>query len=264
MSIIGNLVAYLQDWLTPQNIMLIVRVVLIAIIGFPLAKFLGNLAGKRAGKKGSLQTQMIAKRTVMYTGTAVVLIMLLNEFGFKLSAILGALGIFGMAIGFASQTSVSNIISGIFLITERPFEIGDFIKVGGTTGTVLSIDLLSVKLRTLDNQYIRVSNEALVKAEITNTSKYTTKGLNLVIKVARKESIEKIFSVIDEIAKANNYCLKEPKHSVLLNGFDGGAIEFHCSFWYGENDYHNLRNSITTDIRERFEKEGIELLSVAS
>ncbi|MCB5231026.1 MAG: mechanosensitive ion channel family protein [Candidatus Cloacimonas sp.] len=264
MYVVSNLVMTVKGWLTPQMLTTLIRVALIVVIGFPIVKAFASLASRSAKKKGSLQAEMLARRTVTYTGIAIILIMLLNEFGFKLSAILGALGIFGMAIGFASQTSVSNIISGIFLITEKPFEIGDYIKVGATTGTVLSVDLLSVKLKTLDNQFIRVPNESLIKAEITNVSKYSTKGLILTVKVARKESIEKVMNLFKEIAKANEFCLKQPEPTILLNNFDGGAIEFRCTFWYAENDFMNLKNTISTGIREKFEAEGIEIISVAS
>ena len=73
---------------------------------------------------------------------------------------------------FASQTSVSNIISGIFLISEQPFQVGDLIKVGETKGVVLSIDLLSIKLRTFDNQLVRIPNENLIKNELSNITRF--------------------------------------------------------------------------------------------
>jgi hypothetical protein len=87
----------------------------------------------------------------------------LHQAGLKLGVLPGAAGILTVAIGFASQTSASNLISGLFVIAERPFVVGDIIRVAETTGEVLSVDLLSVKIRTFDNLYVRIPNEGIIR-----------------------------------------------------------------------------------------------------
>ena len=77
---------------------------------------------------------MVFGKVIKYAGMLIVIIMVMRELGFQLAPVLGAAGIIGIAVGFASQTSISNIISGVFLIVEQPFEVGDVIIVGGTTG----------------------------------------------------------------------------------------------------------------------------------
>ena len=113
----------------------------------------------------------------------------LRELGFKLSVLLGAAGVLTVAVGFASQTSASNIISGLFLLGERPFSVGDVIRVGSTTGEVLSIDLLSAKLRTFENLFVRIPNETLIKSEVTNLSRLPVRRLDLKIGIAYKEEV---------------------------------------------------------------------------
>ena len=88
--------------------------------------------------------QILLKRAIFYGIMILMSMSALRELGFDLSVILGAAGILSVAIGFASQTSASNLISGLFLMMERPFSIGDVIRVEQTTGEVISIDLLSV------------------------------------------------------------------------------------------------------------------------
>lgn len=105
---------------------------------------------------------------------------------------LRAAGIAGIAIGFASQTSISNIISGLFLISEKPFAVNDVIKAGDTTEIVLSIDLLSIKMRTFDNLYIRVPNEKIIKEELTNVTRFPIRRLNIDISVAYKEDLARV------------------------------------------------------------------------
>ncbi len=108
--------------------------------------------------------------------------------GFKLSVFLGAAGILTVALGFASQTSASNLISGLFLISEGSFEVGDTIQItlirGNTIeGEVISIDLLSVKLLTLDNVYIRLPNEQLIRAPVHNLSKISNTAYSITLAI---------------------------------------------------------------------------------
>jgi small-conductance mechanosensitive channel len=124
-----NLVA---DFVTPERLSLVVRVVLMLAIGLPVIGFIKKILARMIKDRLSLQAEVLLVRTVTYVFYLILAVMVLNEFGFKISALLGAAGVFGVAIGFASQTSVSNIISGIFLISEKPFVIGDAVEIGGT------------------------------------------------------------------------------------------------------------------------------------
>src|SRR5690606_5360707 len=141
----------LIQMLTAERTLGIVRAALLVAVGWTLAGILSRLV-RRAGKdRLSPHHMQLARRGVLYTVLALFTASALRELGFSLAVLMGAAGVLTVAIGFASQTSASNLISGLFLIGERPFEVGDTIQVGGTSGEVLSIDALSVKLRTFDN-----------------------------------------------------------------------------------------------------------------
>lgn len=106
---------------------------------------------------------------VFYGSLGLIIVSILQDLG--LTSLLGAASIVGIATGFAAQTGLSNIISGIFLLVEDIFEINDTIMFGDKiTGTVESIDLFSVKLRTPDGKLVRIPNEALLKNPVTNLS----------------------------------------------------------------------------------------------
>jgi small-conductance mechanosensitive channel len=113
---------------------------------------------------------------------------------------LGAAGVLGIVLGIASQTSVGNIVSGLFLISEKPFEIGDLIRVGTTTGVVYSIDLLSIKLKTFDNLVIRIPNQSIITNEVTNITKFPIRRMNISVSVAYKEDLTKVEEVLKSIA----------------------------------------------------------------
>jgi len=254
-----SLLNFVKEWLTSDRISMLLRVGVIIIIGFPLVNMISNLLSRAAKKKYTPQTEMIVKKIVLYIGFGIIFVSLLNEIGFQLSAILGALGIFGVAIGFASQTSVSNIISGIFLISERPFEIGDVVQIGSTVGMVLSIDLLSVKIRTFDNRFVRIPNEAIIKSETINLTRFPIRRMDLNIGVAYKENVAKVVSVLKDLAANNPYCLEEPEPMIYLDDFGDSALMIRYSLWFEKSDIINLKKTIMIAIKERFDAEGIEI-----
>ncbi|MFC1605082.1 mechanosensitive ion channel family protein, partial [Planctomycetota bacterium] len=183
----------------------------------------------------------------------------LHQSGYKLTALLGAAGIAGIAIGFASQTSVSNIISGLFLISEKPFAVGEIIQVGSTKGAILSIDLLSVKLRTFDNHLIRLPNEMLIKSEVRNITRFPIRRLDIEVGVAYKENVQKVRDVLLDIADKEPLCLDEPEPDVRFQNFGDSALEFLYAIWCVREDFLKLKKKIMQQIKERFDEEGIEI-----
>ncbi len=150
-----------------DRLMTLARSVFILLVGFIVARVVRSVIGRLLQKHASNHHLTLWRRGAYYLVLGLFVISALRELGFNLGVLVGAAGIVSVAVGFASQTSASNLISGLFLLAEKPFQIGDVIKVGDTTGEVLTIDLLSVKLRTYDNLYVRIPNESLIKSQVT-------------------------------------------------------------------------------------------------
>lgn len=210
-------------------------------------------------KKLSAQHLMLLRRGVFYTILMIGLFMSLQHIGLDLGVLLGAAGILTVAIGFASQTSASNLISGLFLIVEQPFVVGDTIRVGTTTGIVLSVDLLSVKLRTFDNLFVRVPNETLVKSEITNLSHFPVRRYDLIVGVAYKEDLKKVRGVLLKVAEENNLVLDEPEPLILFQGFMDSAITFQFSVWATRENFPDVRNQVPVAVKAAFDAANIEI-----
>ena len=244
---------------TPQNVTVLIRAAALAAIGFPVFFSLAAFARKATRNKLTPQANMLLGKGIFYIGSACIVISILYQLGFKMSALLGAAGIASIAIGFASQTSVSNIISGLFLISEQPFQVGDLIKINDSTGVVLSIDLLSIKLRTFDNQLIRIPNESIIKNQLNNLTHFPIRRLDIEIGVAYKENVKHVIEVLKEITRENTYCLDEPEPLILFRNFGNSALEFLFAAWCVKADYLKLRQTIMQDIKERFDAEGIEI-----
>jgi small-conductance mechanosensitive channel len=247
------------SFLSLENIWTISRAFLLLIIGIGLAKLVSSVLEKATAKKLDSHKVMLLKRTSYYLILILFLISALRELGFNLSVLLGAAGILTVAIGFASQTSASNLISGLFLVAERPFSVGDIIRVGNTTGEVLSIDLLSVKLRTFDNLFIRIPNESLIKSEVTTLTRFPIRRLDIKIGVAYKEDLQKVKTVLDDIADKNPLCLEEPKPLYIFQGYGESSLDIQYSVWAKRENFLDLRNSIYEEIKAGFDENGIEI-----
>ncbi len=249
----------ITDFITPERISLAVRVLLILVIGIPVVKLILKVVARLIKGKLSLQSEVLIARTVKYLLFLILVVMVLNEFGFKISALLGAAGIFGVAIGFASQTSVSNIISGIFLISEKPFMIGDVVEVDGKLGSIVAIDLLSVKLKTFDGQSIRVPNETMIKNDVTNLTKYDIRRAQFVVGVAYKEDVRKVLEILKEIAQNIPGGLKDPEPLIQLDSFGDSSVNINFGVWTQTSNVINLKTQLMLAVKERFDKDGIEI-----
>lgn len=182
-----------------------------------------------------------------------------EKLGIKASALFGAAGVLGIVLGIASQTSIGNIISGIFLVSERSFEIGDLVRVGDKLGVVDSIDLLSIKLKTMDNMLIRIPNQTIISTELTNITRYPIRRMEVLVSVAYKEDLKKVMRVLNEVIAKNTLCLDEPEPLILLKTFGDSGIDIQLGLWFEKSHNKEVKNSIIIDIKEAFDKEHIEI-----
>lgn len=249
----------LPTWLQPHHIETMLRVAILLGLGLPLIRLVSVMVKRFLAKHFSPQEALLTQKAILYGGSTLLVLMSLHELGFNLTTLLGAAGIAGVAIGFASQTSLSNLISGLFLIWERPFEVGDVIKVEEETGTVHSIDLLSVQIRSFDNKLVRIPNENLLKTQFTTVTRFPIRRMDIDIGVAYKEDTRRVCQILAEVADRNPYCLDEPAPLILFKGFGESSIDILMGVWFAKADYLQLRNSILHEIKERFEEEGIEI-----
>ncbi|HQU72609.1 MAG: mechanosensitive ion channel family protein [Calditrichaeota bacterium] len=245
--------------MTPEMTSRILRIALLLLAGLPLVYMAAGWLRSGLSKKFTPQRAMIGGKVVQYGGITLIGVMLLHEFGFQLGALLGTAGIVGIAIGFASQTSVSNIISGLFLIAEEPFVVGDIITVNNLTGEVLSIDTLSIKLRTFQNQFVRIPNETILKSEVTTVTRFPIRRIDLLVSVAYKEDLERVRNVLMEIAAQHPLCLKEPSPQLFYEGFGSSSIDIKLGLWATREDWLRVKTDIFERVKKRFDEEGIEI-----
>ncbi len=202
---------------------------------------------------------MIINRTVRYSGFIILALTIISELQISLTPFFGAAGLIGLVVGVASQTSIGNIVSGFFLLSEKSFEIGDFIRVGDKSGTVLSVDLMSVKIRTSDNLYIRIPNQTVLGTNVTNVTRFPIRRVDLTVSVAYKEDLQKVIAVLKNILNENPLCLDEPEPLIVFSQFGDSGIEIMVGVWTERSNFRKVKNLVLQGIKEEFEKEGIEI-----
>lgn len=249
----------ISSFITTNQIAGGLRAAVIILIGFWFAKMAAKLIDRICHRIGSPHYAPLWSRITFYSLLIIFTLSAFSELGFDLHVLLGAAGILTIGIGFTAQTSLSNLISGLLLMFERPFVLGETIVVGNTTGDVLSVDLLSTKLRTPDNTLIRIPNEILIKTQITNLTRFTTRRFDCLLTVSFAENLSQVKKVLMELADKSPLCLKDPPPSLFILHFSDAGINIQFSVWSTQQDFNDLKNSIYQTIQMAFEKEGIAL-----
>ena len=252
------LTALVAWFLNPTHLGALLRAVLYIVAGLLLARA-ARFALRRTFTGLSRQQLVLLTRAAYYGIVALFGISALRQFGFDFTVLLGAAGIVTVAIGFASQTSAANLIAGLFLVVEKAVNIGDIVTVDGVTGEVLSVDVLSTKLRTFDNLLVRIPNETMVKARITTLNRHPLRRVDINVGVSYASDMPLVVKTLQQVAHDNPLALDEPQPLVIWTGFNDSSIDYLFAVWGKSENFLALRNSITQEIKAAFDAAGIEI-----
>lgn len=251
--------------LTPLLIQILTAggvLVLGVVIGWVLAWVVRRLVLRIAAPLGTGRAFLLGRLASISVIIGVALFALWSV-GVPLSGALTWLGatagVLGVAVGFASQTSAANIISGLFLVGERPFEEGDVISVDGREGFVLSVDLLSVKLRTFDNTYVRVPNESVMKATIVNLTRFPIRRFELILSVRPNVDLDHVRAVMQRVADEIPIVLNEPGPNVLFVALRDGRVDLKVVAWAAKEDFFDAKVRFSTAFVDAVVRDGIAL-----
>lgn len=198
----------------------------------------------------TVKHKALIRRIFFYAVFSLFLISALSGLGINLNVVLGAAGIFSIAIGFASQTSASNFISGLFLIFEKVVSEGDIVSVDGINGEVISVDLLSTKLKTADNIFIRIPNEMLIKSKMENLSRFSTRRLALQVTFPYEQNLEKVKPLWFSVVKKQPFCLKEPPPGFLVDSIGPNNVTALFFVWVKTKNYGQLKSELQQRLLE--------------
>lgn len=209
------------------------------------------------------QSRDLIRKGIGYTGFTILFVMALNTAGVSVGALLGAAGVLGIAIGIASQASLSNMISGLFLVSERFFEIGDVIEVGEHMGTVQSIDLLSVKIRTFGNVLIRVPNQVLIEKDIRNITRFPLRRMDIRLVVPETTVLSVAFDALRSAVNSVPEVLEEPEPLVMFKAYRDNGVDLLLGVWFERHLYVQVRNAVAEAAASALHRRGIAIRTSA-
>jgi len=240
----------------------LVHIGIILSLGLVGITLINRVVMRMLTQHGTPHIRMIINKIIWYSGIILLGITILNELGFQLSALLGAAGIFGIAIGFASQTSMSNLISGLFLLSENFLAIGDLIACDSVQGKVESIDLFSIKIRTLDDKLVRIPNERLIKDTLVNETYYPMRRVEIALAIPGDIPLDNCSRIIDEAIEHNQYVAKNPKHMVVLQSLSTDASHIIIQVWTSHAHLTIMKNTLIRELKKLCEANNIKTLYV--
>ena len=182
--------------------------------------------------------------------------------GVDFSGLLVAGGIFGIVIGFATQSVVSNLISGIFLMIEKPVKQGDKIEIPGSdvSGTLLDISTFSVRIRKFDGTIIRIPNESFFTSNIRSLSSTPVRRSEAMVGIAYKEDIDAAISVLEKaIRNSLPFVLILPKPEFRINELADSSINIEILVWHPRDDWDQVGPKLLKVAKNAFDAAGIEI-----
>ncbi|MGA7305486.1 MAG: mechanosensitive ion channel [Rhodothermales bacterium] len=169
--------------------------------------------------------QHLLTRTFKISVSAFIGIMVLSQFGINVTALLTGLGIAGIAVGFAARDSLENFISGVTILIDRPFNLGDRIVIEDVYGAVEEITLRSTRVRTLDNTLMVMPNVTMINQKLVNHSRLGLIRVEIPFGVAYKEKPSEVRDVLTKLTKDDHRIHPDFKPEVVVKGLNDSSID---------------------------------------
>ncbi|QZD94399.1 mechanosensitive ion channel family protein [Qipengyuania gelatinilytica] len=196
---------------------------------------------------------------VKYALWAMVIVTVLTQFGVETTSILAALGGMALAIGLALQGTLSNVASGVMILVQRPFKIGEAISAGSVTGVVQQIGLFTTELKQFDGLFVMVPNSQLWNQAIINFHRHPIRRFELVVGIGYGDSMEQARKELLEIAAADERVLADPEPVAFVASLDDSSVGIGLRVWCATADFAPLGWAITEAAKARFDDVGISI-----
>ena len=226
-------------------------IILSRIIILYLRRYFKNKVSKDVGET--------TIKFLYYSVLLIVFITVLPLIGFDPSGLLLAGGITGIVLGFASQNIVGNLISGVFLMIEKPIKIGDQVEINKISGYVTDIRIISTLIRTFDGLLVRIPNQQVFTTNITNTVSYPVRRFDFTMKIRYSDDADAAIGLIQGLIDKEPFALHSPPPSVYVNELGEDSINLVVRIWAPISEWYILKTRFLWAIKLVLEENNIEV-----
>ncbi|MBQ5565567.1 MAG: mechanosensitive ion channel [Clostridia bacterium] len=234
--------------------------ILILIVGMWLSGVISSITSK-AMEKAKIGKEVVtfAHSFVKNAVKILVIVAAVGTLGFNIASLITALGAATVAIGLALQDSLKNIASGVTILINKPFKVGDFIEAGNLQGTVTRIDIASTHLLTLDNKEIIIPNSNIASSNLVNYSSQEKRRVDLSYGVSYKSDIDFVRSVIKKVIAEQNLIFTDPEPFIAVGKHGDNSIEIVVRIWCKTSNYWSVYHYMQENVKKAFDKNKIEI-----
>jgi len=258
-EIAGNLKSYLAE----HGIDLLLNILKAAVIFFVgrwLARLITALVLKAMDRAKIDHTLGTFIKNLLYVGLlAFVIISALSALGVQTASAVAVLGAAGLAVGLALQGSLSNFAAGVIMVLFKPIRVGDFVEIGGMTGTVKEIDIFNTIITGPDNVRIIVPNSQVTGGSIKNYTINGSRRVDLVIGVSYEDDIKKAKEVILEVLQSDPIVLDSPAPFVGVSELADSSVNYAVRPWCKPEHYWDVYFGITEKVKLALEANGLTI-----
>lgn len=195
------------------------------------------------------------KNIVFLIGFAVAL----TALELDITPIIAAIGATGLVVGLALQGTLSNFASGLMILINRPFDVGNVVTAGGITGTVDKMNLVSTTFRTFDNQTIHVPNNSIWNNVITNITANENRRIDLEFAIGYDDDFEEAEQIIRDVLAQHELVLEDPEPVVVTHALADSSVQIVCRPWAKTGDWWTVKTDVTRSVKRRFDEAGITI-----
>lgn len=234
---------------------------LVFYIGHHIAKWIVRAAGRALTRAHVETTSLQFISRVIYIALVIVLLLAILQgfFGIAPTSFIAILGAAGLAIGLALKDSLSNVASGVMLVTLKPFRVGDVVQIGGSSGTVEAVSIFQTKLRGADNQTIVLPNNLITTAPIVNLTPDTRRRIELIIGIGYEDDIDTARRLIMDIMKADKRIFDTPAADVVVYELADLAVRLGVRCHVSNADHFATKCDLNERIKKAFDGAGISI-----
>ncbi|HYG07168.1 MAG TPA: mechanosensitive ion channel domain-containing protein [Stenotrophomonas sp.] len=232
----------------------------VLLVGIWLARRIANVVPRATHRIGADPMLGSFLRNVTYVAALVIVVVIaIATLGVPVSPLLAVLGTAGLAVGLALKDSLSNIASGVMLVTLRPFHVGDVVTVAGETGTVESVRIFQTVLNGADLQRYTIPNNLITAAPIINLTAQPNRRVELVIGIGYQDDIEQARRIVLDLMKADARILAEPAADVVVYELAANAVNLGIRCFVRAPDWFGVKVSLLEQIKLAFDRAGINI-----